>query len=422
MRRFALVIVSLLLASPALADLRGHGGPVKAIAVSPDGSRVASGSFDASAILWSPARHAAEAVLRGHEGAVNAIAFAPDGRFATGGDDGRILLWRADGTGPERILTGHEAKVTALAVSPDGRLLASSAWDRTVRLWHLEADSPPRVLEGHADNAVNAVGWLPDGSAVVSAGYDGTLRLWPLDGSAPKPLAELGLPLNALAVLPDGTVAVAGAEGTVSLVAHTGGVVRRLEGGAAPIITLAANAAGTRLAAGGIRGSVAIWSLPEGRLLRTLSGPGLPVWAVAFAPDGVLWTGGTDRMVRRWDAETGVHLGAAGLAEVEVASDHPGARVFRACAACHTLQGDSANRAGPTLARLFGRRIATVPDYSYSDALRRMDIVWTRETVAELFTQGPSAYTPGTKMPEQVVGSREDLEALLDFLEIATGG
>ncbi|MCS6922203.1 MAG: c-type cytochrome, partial [Elioraea sp.] len=185
---------------------------------------------------------------------------------------------------------------------------------------------------------------------------------------------------------------------------------------------LAANAAGTRLAAGGIRGSVAIWSLPEGRLLRTLSGPGLPVWAVAFAPDGVLWTGGTDRMVRRWDAETGVHLGAAGLAEVEVASDHPGARVFRACAACHTLKGDSANRAGPTLARLFGRRIATVPDYPYSEALRRMDIVWSRETVAALFTLGPSAYTPGTKMPEQVVGSREDLEALLDFLEIATGG
>ncbi|WP_114375877.1 c-type cytochrome [Elioraea thermophila] len=422
MRRFALVIVSLLLAAPAAADLRGHGGPVKAIAVSPDGSRVVSGSFDASAILWSPARHAAEAVLRGHDGAVNAIAFARDGRFATGGDDGRILLWRADGTGPERILTGHEAKVTALAVSPDGRLLVSSAWDRTVRLWHLEADAPARVLEGHADNAVNAVGWLPDGSAVVSAGYDGTLRLWPLDGSAPKPLAELGLPLNALAVLPDGTVAVAGAEGTVSLVARTGGVLRRLEGGAAPVITLAVDAAGNRLAAGGIRGSVAIWSLPDGRLLRTLSGPGLPVWAVAFAPDGVLWTGGTDRMVRRWDAETGVHLGAAGLAEVEVASDHPGARVFRACAACHTLKGDSANRAGPTLARLFGRRIATVPDYSYSEALRRMDIVWTRETVAALFTLGPSAYTPGTKMPEQVVGSREDLEALLDFLEIATGG
>jgi cytochrome c len=49
-----------------------------------------------------------------------------------------------------------------------------------------------------------------------------------------------------------------------------------------------------------------------------------------------------------------------------------------------------------------------------------MDIVWTRETVAALFTQGPATYTPGTRMPEQTVGNAEDLNALLDFLEIET--
>jgi cytochrome c len=51
-----------------------------------------------------------------------------------------------------------------------------------------------------------------------------------------------------------------------------------------------------------------------------------------------------------------------------------------------------------------------------------MDIVWTRETVAKLFTLGPATFTPGTKMPEQVVGNAEDLEALLAFLERETGG
>lgn len=407
---------------PAFADLSGHGGPVKAIAVSPDGSAVLSGSFDASAILWSPARHAAERVLRAHEGAVNAVAFLPDRRLVTAGEDGRIVLWSADQGTELRRFEGHTARIAAIAVSPDGRHLASAGWDRTVRVWPLAETGAARVFEGHAENAVNAVGWTADSAAVLSAGYDGTVRLWPIDGSAPLTLVELGLPQNALVVLRDGTIAVAGAEGAVTLVPLGGGPLRRLDGGAAPVITLAANAEGTRLAAGGIRGSVSIWSLPEGRLLRTLSGPGLPVWAVAFAPDGVLWTGGMDRMVRRWDPETGVHLGAAGLAEVEVAHDHPGARVFRACAACHTLSGGSANRAGPTLAGLFGRRIATVPDYSYSEALRRMDIVWTRETVAELFTRGPAAYTPGTKMPEQTVGNEEDLRALLDFLEIATRG
>jgi cytochrome c len=49
-----------------------------------------------------------------------------------------------------------------------------------------------------------------------------------------------------------------------------------------------------------------------------------------------------------------------------------------------------------------------------------MNIVWTPETVAKLFEVGPNAYTPGTKMPEQRIGSPEDRKALTDFLARAT--
>ena len=80
------------------------------------------------------------------------------------------------------------------------------------------------------------------------------------------------------------------------------------------------------------------------------------------------------------------------------------------------LDADQANRAGPTLAGIFGRRIATAPSYNFSDALKRLDIVWTPETVAKLFEIGPSAYTPGTKMPEQIIGSEQDRAALVQFL------
>jgi cytochrome c len=77
-------------------------------------------------------------------------------------------------------------------------------------------------------------------------------------------------------------------------------------------------------------------------------------------------------------------------------------------------------RAGPSLAGIFGRKIATLPGYNFSEALRKMDIVWTPETVSELFEIGPNAYTPGTKMPEQRIGSPEDRAALMRFLEKAT--
>ncbi|HUI19059.1 MAG TPA: hypothetical protein VL244_15435, partial [Alphaproteobacteria bacterium] len=81
---------------------------------------------------------------------------------------------------------------------------------------------------------------------------------------------------------------------------------------------------------------------------------------------------------------------------------------------------DEANRAGPTLHGLFGRRIATLPGYNFSEALKHLDILWTPETVAELFEIGPARYTPGTKMPEQRIGSAADREALVKFLERAT--
>ena len=84
------------------------------------------------------------------------------------------------------------------------------------------------------------------------------------------------------------------------------------------------------------------------------------------------------------------------------------------------LGADQANRAGPTLSGIFGRRIATAPGYHFSDALKRLDIVWTPETVAKLFEVGPAAYTPGTKMPEQRIGSEADRAALVKFLERAT--
>jgi cytochrome c len=61
-----------------------------------------------------------------------------------------------------------------------------------------------------------------------------------------------------------------------------------------------------------------------------------------------------------------------------------------------------------------------LPGYNFSDALKKLDIVWTPETVAKLFEVGPMEYTPGTKMPEQKIGSADDRSALMEFLRKAT--
>jgi cytochrome c len=422
LRVLVLFAALLSLCDLAHAQLRGHGGPVKALAISADGRAAVSGSFDTSAIRWSLTRNAAEQVLRFHDGAVNAVAVLTDGRIATSGEDARIALWRPGEAQPSTVLTGHSAPVVALAISPDGTLLASASWDHTARIWPL-AGGAPRVLEGHQQN-VNGVAFTSDGRALVTAGYDATLRIWPLDGSASR-IVSLSTPLNAVAVAPDGEIATAGADGKVYLLTPAGEPVAEIEAGPTPIIALAMSGDGRLLAAAGIRGSVAIIDRAARTLARTLVGPGLPVWSAAFLPDGhTLLTGGSDRMIRRWDAATGEPIDSvvAGAPEDPLAAYNgdPGAEVFRACVACHTLRADEGVRAGPTLAGIFGRRIATLPGYNFSPALKSLDIVWTPETVSKLFEVGPMTYTPGTKMPEQRIGSAEERAALVRFLEQAT--
>jgi cytochrome c len=421
--RCSMFVAALLLLTPAAAQLRGHGGPVRALAVSPDGKNAISGSFDTSAIRWSLERNAATEVLRFHEGAVNAVAALADGRVATGGEEGRIALWREGSTTPIAVLDGHRGPVAALAVSHDGRMLASASWDHTARLWPL-AGGAPRLLEGHAQN-VNGVAFMPDDRAVVTAGYDASVRIWPLDAGSAPVIARLPAPLNAVTVAPDGEIIAAGADGNVYLLAATGELRATVEAGATSIIAIAVARDGALVAAAGIRGSVALIDRAARKLTRVLIGPGLPVWSLGFLPDGrTLLTGGADRVIRRWNVESGepLDLIAAGAPEDPLAAyaGDPGAEVFRACVACHTLKPDEGNRAGPTLAGLFGRHIASLPGYNFSSALKQRDIVWTPETVAKLFELGPSVFTPGTKMPEQRLGLAADRTALVQFLERAT--
>jgi cytochrome c len=407
---------------PAQAELKGHGGPVRAIAVSDDGRSVLSGSFDTSAIRWSLVTEFAEQVLRFHSDAVNAVAFLKDGRMVTAGADARIAIWTAGRQQPDRVFDGHRAPIVSLAVSPDGTRLASASWDHTVRLWSL-VDGTQRVLEGHTQN-VNGVAFAPDGRSLVSVGYDLRVRIWPLPGGPPD-VVTLPSPLNAVAIAPDGEITTGGADGKVRLLTSKGKETGEVQAGAAPIVALAISSDGTFIAAAGIGGAVAIIDRKARSIARTLVVPGAPVWSVAFLPDNAtLLTGGADGAIRRWNALTGDLIGSSltGTPADPLAvfvGDH-GAEVFRACVACHTLSEKENARAGPTLAGLFGRRIASLPGYRFSDALKGMNIVWTPETVAKLFEVGPNAYTPGTKMPEQRIGSPEDRKALTDFLARAT--
>ena len=232
-------------------------------------------------------------------------------------------------------------------------------------------------------------------------------------------------PLNAVAVGADGEIAVGGADGKVYFLAADGARAGEVAAGPRPVISIAISPDGALVAAASIGGAVAVIDRKARSLRARWSARACRYGRWRFCLTAArLLTGGADNIIRRWNAATGEPIGSvlvetAGDPLAAYAGDR-GAEIFRACVACHTLDAEQANSAGPTLAGIFGRRIATAPGYNFSEALKRLDIVWTPETVAKLFEVGPAAYTPGTKMPEQRIGSEQDRAALVRVSERAT--
>ena len=291
------------------AVLRGHEGVVYAVAYSPDGNRIASGSLDGTVRLWDANTVEQMAVLRGHEGVVYAVAYSPDGnRIASGSLDGTVRLWDANTVEQMAVLRGHEGVVYAVAYSPDGNRIASGSLDGTVRLWDANTVEQMAVLRGH-EGVVYAVAYSPDGMRIASGSLDDTVRIWDAnEGEQTAVLSGHEDAVYAVAYSPDGMRIASGSlDDTVRIWdAATGDVTAVLSGDEDSVYSVAYSPDGKRIASGSLDGAVRIWDANMVEQTAVLSGHTLSVYSVAYSPDGKrIASGSLDGAVRLWDADTG---------------------------------------------------------------------------------------------------------------------
>ena len=291
--------------SPGLASLTGHTDRVHAVAFSPDGHTLLSGSYDGTARLWDVATHRQIGVpLNGHDDEVYSVAFSPNGKVvATGADDGMVRLW--DVATHRQVgapLNGHDGEVNAVAFSPDGKILASGgADDGVVRLWDVASHRQIGVpLLGHS-GVVYSVAFSPDGKILASGAADGTVRLWDVASHRQigVPLLGQGGVVYSVALSPDGKILASGAaDGIIRL---WDVATQQMTGSwpiYSPVFNLALSPDGKILASGNLDDKAQLWDVATHQPI----GNPLIGYSLAFSPDGkTLATGSYSHIVRLWD-------------------------------------------------------------------------------------------------------------------------
>ena len=292
-----------------IQTLAEHKSAVTSVAFSPDGSKLASGSYDDTVKLWDARTGGCIQTLAGHKSAVTSVAFSPDGsKLASGSYDDTVKLWDARTGGCIQTLAGHKSGVTSVAFSPDGSKLASGSRDNTVKLWDVRTGGCIQTLAGHG-STVYSVAFSPDGSKLASGSDDRTVKLWDVrTGGCIQTLAGHGFTVTSVAFSPDGSKLASGSrDNTVKLWdARTGGCIQTLAGHEFWVTSVAFSPDGSKLASGSFDKTVKLWDVRTGGCIQTLPGHGYTVTSVAFSPDGSkLASGSDDRLVKLWDVRTG---------------------------------------------------------------------------------------------------------------------
>lgn len=263
-----------------------------ALDFSPDGKALAIGDANQRLQVVDLASGTTKfSIPQAHSEGITALAWSPEGSIIASGSGfsgGTIQLWNAASGKPLDGLEGHTSWICELVFSVDGRRLYSASGDQTIRIWDVAQRRCLAILRG-SGHEVYGLALSPDGKRLASACKDGTVAFW---SALPHPeeqqprriaLGRYGRP----AFAPDGRVLAVPCKGTVSLFdLATLAEIERLPALGAEVLLVAYSPDGTLLASQGDSGKIRVWSCAERRLLRELEGHESFAYLLRFQADG----------------------------------------------------------------------------------------------------------------------------------------
>ena len=292
----------------------GHESQVHSVAFSPNGTLLASGSWDGAVKLWDVATGTNITTLEGNFD-VTSVVFSPDGTTLATASHHSIELWDV-ATG--RNIATLAGEFPVMAFSPDGATIASGSWDGTVRLWDVATRKKTATLKDDVYSAAFSVAFSPDGTLLASGSWD-AVKLWDVETNTNIATLEgHEWRVHSVAFSPDGTLLASGSEDAVKLWdVETNTNIATLEGHEWRVHSVAFSPDGTLLASGSEDGTVRLWDVARGTNTAILEGHTGTVSSVAFSPHGtIIASGSEDETVKLWDVAVAVQPQSFGLVKI----------------------------------------------------------------------------------------------------------
>ena len=304
-----------------IRTLEGHSSWVYAIALSPDGKTLVSGSYDGQIKIWDLPSGALRQTLQAHVDAIEALVISPDGRFLVSGSwDNRVKVWDLKTLNVLYTFAGHRDDVKAIAISADGKWLASGGADRTVHVWRVDTGQERFTWRHPA--WVKTLAFSPDSDQVVIGGYDGGITVQSLH-SNPVPQTWTGhrQAIWAVAFSPDGqTLASGGADGAIKLWRMVGGGMQKsFAAHHETVSSLAWSPDGRYLVSSSTDRSIKVWNVHTGEIVNRWIGHRKPIWSLAVSPDSwMIASGSSDQTIKLW-SPFGASFDAGGATQYDPA-------------------------------------------------------------------------------------------------------